>query len=137
MGATQESVLRYIKEQYGIEPDFPWSGNFSSSSVVRHKGSGAWFGLFTHVEKFRLQSVQLQREEGKERVEILNLKCDPLIIATLTSRRGFVPAWHMNKKLWVTVLLDGTVEDGEVDELIDMSYELTAKSKDKINSAII
>ncbi len=112
MGATQESVLQYIKEQYDVEPDSPWSGNFSNNAVVRHKGSGAWFGLLTSVEKFRLQSEQLQ---GTERIDILNLKCDPMIIATLTAQPGFVPAWHMSKKLWITVLLDGTVNDSELD----------------------
>ncbi len=65
-----------------------------------------------------------------EKVDVINLKCDPIAAQSLHTRPGIMPAYHMNHTQWITVLLDGTVPPGEIFPLIDMSYELTAsKSK--------
>ena len=60
-----------------------------------------------------------------------NAKCDPERAEQLREEySGIVPGYHMNKKLWNTVLLDGSVPETLVRELIDHSYELIrAKSK--------
>lgn len=42
-------------------------------------------------------------------------------------REEILPAYHMNKENWITILLDGTVSKGKICELIDISYELTGK----------
>jgi predicted DNA-binding protein (MmcQ/YjbR family) len=42
-------------------------------------------------------------------------------------KAGFLPAYHMNKEHWLTVLLDNTVPEKEIYELIDDSYELTTQ----------
>ena len=54
------------------------------------------------------------------------------LAACLTDTYGTVgehllPGWHMNKAHWLTVALDGTVEDEKIKFLVDMSYELTKK----------
>lgn len=65
-----------------------------------------------------------------EKVDVINLKCDPIAAQSLHTRPGILPAYHMNHTQWITVLLDGTVPPEEIFPLIDMSYELTAsKSK--------
>ena len=42
---------------------------------------------------------------------------------------GFLPAYHMNKEKWITVLLDGTVDKAQIMDLLNMSYELTTHTK--------
>ncbi len=65
-----------------------------------------------------------------EKIDVINLKCDPIAAQSLHTRPGILPAYHMNHTQWITVLLDGTVPPEEIFPLIDMSYELTAsKSK--------
>jgi predicted DNA-binding protein (MmcQ/YjbR family) len=55
----------------------------------------------------------------------LNLKCDPAYALELRERYpAVIPGYHMNKKHWNTILLDGTVPDKEVFSWIDHSYEL-------------
>jgi predicted DNA-binding protein (MmcQ/YjbR family) len=55
----------------------------------------------------------------------LNLKCDPAYALELRERYSSVtPGYHMNKKHWNTVMLDGTVPDKEIFSWIDHSYEL-------------
>jgi predicted DNA-binding protein (MmcQ/YjbR family) len=55
----------------------------------------------------------------------INLKCDPAFALELRERHSSVtPGYHMNKKHWNTVLLDGTVPDKEVFSWIDHSFDL-------------
>jgi predicted DNA-binding protein (MmcQ/YjbR family) len=57
----------------------------------------------------------------------INLKCDPGYAIELRERyQSVIPGYHMNKKHWNTVLIDGTVPDREVLNWIDHSYELIA-----------
>jgi predicted DNA-binding protein (MmcQ/YjbR family) len=60
----------------------------------------------------------------------INLKCDPAFAIELRERFSSVtPGYHMNKKHWNTVLLDGSVPDREVFSWIDHSYNLLANKK--------
>ncbi len=55
----------------------------------------------------------------------INLKCDPAYAIELRERfEAVTPGYHMNKKHWNTIILDGTVPDKEVFSWIDHSYEL-------------
>jgi predicted DNA-binding protein (MmcQ/YjbR family) len=55
----------------------------------------------------------------------LNLKCDPAFAIELREKYSSVlPGYHMNKKHWNTVLLDGSIPDAEVFSWIDHSYNL-------------
>src|SRR5437660_12035938 len=55
----------------------------------------------------------------------VNLKCDPDLALELRDRYEQVqPGYHMNKRHWNTVVLDGVIPDGEVRKMIDHSYEL-------------
>jgi predicted DNA-binding protein (MmcQ/YjbR family) len=57
----------------------------------------------------------------------LNLKCDPALALELREKHSSVmPGYHMNKKHWNTIILDGTVPDKEVFSWIDHSYDLIA-----------
>ena len=58
-------------------------------------------------------------------VDILNIKCDPILIGSLRGRPGFFPAYHMNKDKWITILLDGSADGADIIPLLAMSYELT------------
>ena len=56
---------------------------------------------------------------------IVSLKCDPDLAADLRARyNAITPGYHLNKRHWNTVTLDGSVPEEELQELIDHSYEL-------------
>ena len=63
----------------------------------------------------------------------INVKCDPDIAEELRAAYDAVqPGYHMNKKLWNTVIIDGTIPDKKIKEFIDWSYELVnSKVKNK------
>jgi predicted DNA-binding protein (MmcQ/YjbR family) len=60
----------------------------------------------------------------------INLKCDPALALELRERHSSViPGYHMNKKHWNTVLLDGSVTDKDILSWIDHSYNLIIGKK--------
>ena len=60
----------------------------------------------------------------------VNLKCDPERALELRDRyEAIIPGYHMNKRHWNTVILDGSLPDNLIRELIDHSYQLVAKKR--------
>lgn len=120
---NRKKTEEYIKNQYGIEPDFPWDGDFVTA-VFRHKDNCKWFALIMRVSGDRLGL------DTDEPVDCMNLKIDdPMLLDMLIHEKGMIPAYHMNKQHWITVFLDGTVKDKKVTDLIDLSYSVTAGKK--------
>ena len=65
-------------------------------------------------------------EKGREgQVEAVNLKHDQVV--DLLSQNGIYPAFHMNRRYWISVALDDTLSDEIVLELIEKSWNLTSK----------
>ena len=120
MNEIKEQILSYAKKTYKTLPDAPFS-TAPAYSVLRHADTRKWYALFMDVPQNRLGM------EGDKRVDILNIKCDPILSGSLRLRKGFLPAYHMNRENWLTILLDGTVDAEEIYPLLDMSYELTKK----------
>jgi predicted DNA-binding protein (MmcQ/YjbR family) len=59
----------------------------------------------------------------------VSLKCDPEWSAVLRNAYDAVqPGYHLNKKHWNTIVLDGSISDHELEELIEHSYELVVES---------
>lgn len=115
-------VFDYAKETYGTEPEYLWEKT-PDSAILRHSSNNKWYAAVLDVQKFRLGL------EGDEVVDILDVKCDPMLIGSLTEKNGYFKAYHMNKEKWITIILDGTVPDEEIFGLIDLSYELTDVKK--------
>ncbi len=117
------AVLDYIKEQYGAEPEFLWSRT-PGNAALRHKDSRKWFAAIM----LNLPRKTLGLADSGQ-VDVLNLKCEPLLIGSLLDGRRYLPGYHMNKEHWITVLLDGSVLLDEICPLIDMSFHITDKKR--------
>lgn len=76
---------------------------------------------------------------GVDTFESINLKCDPdRAIALREEYDGkIVPGYHMNKKHWNTIDMDGSISDHLIKSLIDHSYELVVKSLTKKQRATL
>ena len=59
-----------------------------------------------------------------EPMEIVNLKCEPDLISTLIRESGIYPAYHMNKKYWISMDIEGYEDIEKLKMLVDMSYRL-------------
>lgn len=54
-----------------------------------------------------------------------------MLVGSLRMKSGFLPAYHMNKNLWISIVLEGLENDGMIKNLIDWSYQVTAARKKK------
>ena len=128
---TKQELIDYIFDTYSVEPDYPFPRD-DVSCVFRHIDNRKWFGIAMAIP---YRTLGINR---KGNVDILNIKCSPVVIGPLRGKPGFRPAYHMNKDKWITVLLDGSAGQEELISLLDMSYSMTASkvrktSKEKTN----
>ena len=94
--------------------------NFQNmQSCVMANGKGKWYALIGKITKIRLGL----QEEGT--TDFINLKCPPDMVSILQQSPNFLPAYHMNKTHWLTIVLDHGVETEEIFKLLDWSYDLT------------
>lgn len=122
---TRDEIIEYALSLPGAVADQPFPEDFESV-VLRHRGTGKWFGLLLSAPA---RSIG---REGDLPVPLLNLKCDPE--TSFTMREIFpwvIPAYHMSKVHWISVVLDQNPPDDLLCELINKSYDLTVKKKKK------
>ena len=114
----KERILQYAQVHLGAEPDHLWA-KFPRYAVLRHSENAKWFAVFLEFPGTRLG---LERPES---VDILDVKCGPLLAGSLLGIPGILPAYHMNKSNWVNLLLDGSLPEEEIIRLLELSYDLT------------
>lgn len=102
-----ESFRSHCLSKKGVTEEFPFGEN-----TLVYKVMGKIFSL-TDVELF----------------DSINLKCDPENGVQLREQYASVlPGYHMNKRHWITVLMDGSMPDKLIKNWIDHSYELVAST---------
>lgn len=114
----REELFAYVKEAYGTEAEYLWSRD-PDSAVLRRKENGKWYGVVMRVQEKKLGMA------GEREVDVLNVKCDPDTISAVVQTSGFFPGYHMNKEHWLSILLDGAVDESQILDFIDRSYVLT------------
>lgn len=117
----RDELMSYILETYGVTADFPWF-NDTSSAVFRNKENKKWFALLMRIKKSNLGL------EGNDEIEVLNLKCSPLMLFDLLKKEGFYPAYHMNKNNWISVAIEHVKAD-ELEILLDLSFNMIKPKK--------
>ncbi|WP_338972883.1 MmcQ/YjbR family DNA-binding protein [Fusobacterium nucleatum] len=112
-----KEIVAYVKNKYGDELEFLWEKS-PKNAVVRRKSSNKWYAVILTIPKRKIGL------ESDEVIEVINLHNIPKEIEKLIDYKRYFPAYHMNKKHWCTICLDGTIELKEIYKLIDISYEL-------------
>lgn len=107
----------YIFEAYGSAPEFLWP-NIPSYAAFRQPGKKKWFAVKGNVS---LNKVD-REAKSVQPVEVINVKVDQERIKDYLSQTGIYEAFHMNKKCWVSIILDDTLPDGAIHRMIDDSY---------------
>ncbi len=116
----REEIEKYINENYDVIKEYPWE-KYPNYTTFKHRNNKKWFALIADVPFKKLQI----KKDGM--VDVINLKNIPEMIGGLRKEEGILPAYHMNKEHWITILLDGTVSKQKICDLIDISYDLTSK----------
>ncbi len=90
----------------------------------------AWedFPFYPHLAVMKVRNKMFATLSTEEGVARMNLKCNPDEAQMLRDIFSAVlPGYHMNKRHWNTVLLDGSIPAGELERMIDRSYGLVVK----------
>lgn len=119
--SLREEILAFAAGEYNTTPEYPWAQN-PRYAVLRHADNRKWYGVIMDVPR--------------ERLGISPADESTVPSSDFFSGDAFLPAYHMNKENWISILLDGTVEKEQVLTLLDMSYELTASRKKTKSSAV-
>ena len=111
-------IMAVVQEKYGNQLEYLWEKS-PDTAVLRHEGNQKWYAVLMRISWDKL-------EKGREGlVEAVNLKHDQ--VSDLLVKKGIYPAFHMNKRYWISVPLDDSLSDEEVLELIEKSWNLTLK----------
>ena len=126
-------IAALILDKYSVEPDFPWDeGTYETSGVFRHGSNNKWFGLIMNIDR-----RHLEKNAGEEMVDGINLKADENKMIALHKIRGVYPAFHMNHSKWISVVLDDTLDDKDVMDLVEESFRLTGGPSGVLNEKLI
>lgn len=110
-------ITKLISEKYGVNPEFLWD-KFPNYRVFRNLKSGKWFGIIMGIDKSKIDL----NEQGE--IEILNVKLDDDVPKYLNIK-GIYPAYHSSKKSWASIILDDTLGDKKILDLIEISHKNT------------
>ncbi len=110
-------LLEYVREKYGTIPEAPWDyleGYHTLNTEKKHK----WYGLFMLIP-YKYLGVE---KEGK--INVLNLKVRTEDIPSIIDHIHYFPSYHMNKKYWISILLDRDADIKQIKKLLDGSYAI-------------
>ncbi len=110
-------VIEYVRKKYYDELEFLWE-KFPNNAIFRRQDSDKWYAALLILQKHKLGL----KEDGI--VEIIDLRIKPEDLDNLIDNKKYFPGYHMNKKYWFTICLDGSVPIEEIFAYIDKSYML-------------
>ena len=108
----------YLADTYSTQGEHLFA-KYPSFLVFRHSGNKKWFAVIMDIPRKNLSL------SGEGEISVVNLKCDTRLIGSFREAPGIFPGWHMNKAHWLSVVLDGTVDDETIKFLVEMSCKLT------------
>lgn len=115
-----KEIICYVSEKYGDELEFLWD-KFPDNAIWRRKDNEKWYGALLTI---KASKITLDRDTT---IEILDLRIKPEDIETTIDNKRFFTGYHMNKKHWYTLLLDGSIPTEEICRRIDESYLLAKR----------
>lgn len=126
-----------IKDKWQVDPEFPWE-KYEGNGIFKTAAAGRWFaGIFTVAfGKLEIEDDDNHHHEADEIVEIINLKIAPEDMEEMVKRPGICRGWHMNKKHWISAMLDDRLRDEQLISLVERSHDLVsgAKATDYVRS---
>ena len=117
-----KEVIKYIKEKYDDDLEFLWE-KFDNNAIWRNKRNNKWYGLLLAINRNKLGF------DSNEEVEIIDLRYQKDMVDDIIDNKSILKGYHMNKRSWITIILDGSININKIIELIDNSYELSVLTK--------
>lgn len=110
-----KNLVAYVRAKYGDELEFLWE-KYPNAAIVRRKDTQKWYALIMEISERKLGL------DSDNLVEILDLRGNPDELKNLVDGEKYFAGYHMNKKSWLTIRLDGSISFDEICTRIDESY---------------
>ena len=120
-GGYVEELLRYVQETYGDEIEYPWKD--MDAAVIRSHLTRKWYAVFMKVHPSKIGLG------GSQPIRIMDLHGTAEQVPSLVDGKRYFSGWHMNRKYWYTICLDGSVPMDELQRRIDASFALSQPKK--------
>lgn len=117
---TRDELIHYIRENYRCDVDYPWE-KYPDYLVIRRRDNKKWFAGIFAVNAHQLGI------DSNDRLDVVNLKCDVDLIPAFLRESHIYPAYHMNKRHWISVDIERYANTETLNILVDMSYRLVGK----------
>lgn len=111
-------VIAYIKNKYNDDLEYLWD-KFPEYAVFRNQENKKWYAILLIVEKRKIGID----EDGK--IEIIDLRMHLEKLSEIVDNKKYFHGYHMNKKHWFTMKLDGSVAIEEIYKWMDESYAIS------------
>lgn len=119
-----KDVIKYINEKYNDSLEFLWE-KFDDNAIWRNKQNNKWYGLLGKIPKNKLGI------DSDEVVEVIIIRYEKGKVNEIIDNKKVFPGYHMNKQSWITIILDNSMENKELFNLVDNSYNLSIGNKRK------
>lgn len=117
-GKISSEIIDYCNNKYGGNHVNPFKKHPDILAFVNEKNK--WYALMSNVEYNKLNKTS----NIITKVKILNVKYPTDNISDIIDNQNIFPAYHMNKKHWISIVLDKNIKLEIIKELIDISYSL-------------
>ena len=111
-------VIDYCNNKYGGNRVNPFKKHPDILALVNEKNK--WYALFLDIDYNKLN----KNTDITTKVKILNVKHPTDNILDIIDNQNIFPAYHMNRKHWISIVLDKNIKLETIKELIDISYSL-------------
>ena len=118
-GDSAHAVINYVREKYGDELEFLWGD--APDAIWRRKDNKKWYAVLMVISKRKLGL------DSDEVISVIDLRIDPEVLPKIVDGKKYFAGYHMNKKSWFTMCLDGSVPVEEICGWLDKSYEIAKK----------
>ena len=116
--AQSNRIAEDIRRKYGEIPDFPFR-KLTDYGVFRYPENRKWYGLIMNIPFNRMFDG-----DNEDLIEILNVKIHPEDRSRLLTTPGIYDCYHMNRNSWVSIVLDDTVSDEMIMQLVEDSRNM-------------
>ena len=112
------AIIQHIAAEYGDELEYLWQ-NTPEYAICRNRFNDKWYILFMALPARRLGL------DSDDLLEVIDIRYQKSELLQLLDGDKYLPAYHMNKANWLTIVLDGRVSTRELKQLVDNSYQIS------------
>ena len=122
--SQRERITQYIQDTYGTEAEYLVGRQSRQRDIPPLRQQKV-------VRRHDARSPGEAGIGGRRSLDVMDIKCSTIMIGSLLATKGFLPAYHMNKNHWISIVLDNSVSDDQIIPLLELSYDSVAPKRRK------